>query len=100
MLEPNSPIELEDRVELLEEVEEVVVKMSDADDWFLESLVVSFDADGESVKNLEEEIVVPVNKWFGSDENGHKDVKTERSVFQKGERLLLHPCSVFTIDES
>ena len=53
VMEANTPVELEDRVELLEEVDEVIVKMEDADDWFLESLVVTFDADGESVKNLE-----------------------------------------------
>ena len=77
-------MELEDRVELLEEVDEVVVRMGDADDWFLESLVLGFDADGEEVKHLEEEIVVPVNKWFGTDKTQHKDIDTERNVFQKG----------------
>ena len=84
VMEANTPVELEDRVELLEEVDEVIVKMEDADDWFLESLVVTFDADGESVKNLEEEIVVPVNKWFGVNKDEHKDVDTQRNVFEKG----------------
>ena len=84
VMEANTPVELEDRVELLEEVDEVIVKMEDADDWFLESLVVTFDADGESVKNLEEEIVVPVNEWFGINKEEHMDVDTQRNVFEKG----------------
>ena len=74
----------------MEEVDEVVVKMEDADDWFLESLVVAFDADGEAVKNLEDEIVVPVNKWFGKDKTQHKDIEEERNVFQKS-NLQLFP---------
>ena len=89
MLEIDSPIELEDRVVLIEEVEEVVVKMEDSDDWFLDNIVVTFDDDdGEELDNLEEEIVVAVNKWFGDDNADHEDVAKERKVFEKGKEEI------------
>ena len=78
-------MELEDRVDLMEEVDEVIVKMEDADDWFLESLLLTFDQDGEEVKNLEDEIAVGVNQWFGKPTEGNKNAKTEIKVFEKGE---------------